>query len=45
MFDERLHRLVVVDDEGRVKGIVTTMDLLGAFVRSAGPPAEDERPR
>lgn len=39
MYDDRLHRLVVVDGDDRIKGIISTMDLLGAFVRSNEGPA------
>jgi CBS domain-containing protein len=31
MFDKRIHRVVVADDEGFPVGIVTSMDLLGAL--------------
>lgn len=32
MVDTGTHRLVVVDDEGHMAGIITTMDVLKAFV-------------
>ena len=31
MLRNRVHRLVVLDDERRVVGVVSTMDLLAAF--------------
>lgn len=31
MFEKRVHRVIVVDDEKFPLGIITTMDLLGAF--------------
>ncbi len=34
MYEDRIHRLVVVDGDDRLKGIISTMDLLGAFVQS-----------
>jgi CBS domain-containing protein len=40
MLEERVNRLPVVDDEGRLVGIVTRADLVRAFVR---PDAEIER--
>jgi CBS domain-containing protein len=40
MLDEGVNRLPVVDDEGRLVGIVTRADLVRAFVR---PDAEIER--
>jgi CBS domain-containing protein len=31
MFENRIHRVVVVDAEGFPIGIITSLDLLGAF--------------
>lgn len=31
MFDRRIHRVIVTDEEGFPVGIITTLDLLGAF--------------
>jgi CBS domain-containing protein len=35
MLENRVHRLVVLDDERRVVGVVSTMDLLAAFIDAA----------
>jgi CBS domain-containing protein len=39
MFEAHIHRLIVVDAEGRPTGVVTTTDVLAALVR-----AEEEAP-
>lgn len=36
MFEKRIHRVIVADDERFPLGIITSMDLLGATSRSAG---------
>jgi predicted transcriptional regulator len=38
MVENRIHRLIVVDEAGRLQGVVTSMDLLRAFP-STGTPA------
>lgn len=37
MIDAHIHRLVVVDEAGRPIGIVSSMDVLAAVSRAAGP--------
>ncbi len=38
MLDLHIHRVVVVDQENRPAGIVTTIDILGALCRECSPP-------
>lgn len=35
LVDGRIHRVIVVDNEGRLRGIVSTMDVLGAILSDA----------
>jgi len=37
MYDKRIHRVIVADEEKFPLGIITSMDLLGAFARSRFP--------
>lgn len=39
MVDERVHRVIVADDEGRLAGIVVPMDVLRAMVPSSPLPS------
>jgi CBS domain-containing protein len=44
MFERRIHRVVVVDEEKLPVGMITSLDLLGALSHQAGSVTRHNRP-